>query len=382
MKFYFTNLFLIITTYVFTPLFYLNLLLNKIRSRKKFSSKKYNILIFQTPRIGDMVCVTPVFREIKKKYPDAKVTVLGDKHTLRILNANPYINKIITYNPFSFLSFFKAWAVLLGTNFTHSINFFPSLSPNIMPFWLGIPRRICVTTKEPKISINILSLFNNCRLLYKKGEYAPRHHLKMLKFLDINEPNERREIFWTDESAKKVDGYFKSLDLSGHEKLAGISLNCDKKFREWPKEKFIKLVDMIKRNNKTAMFFIGGTKDKKEIEETILKISDKRGLFNTAGIFEIGDLGYFLKKLDVFISVDTGPLYIADAIGTKTIDIIGPSDSDTQSPTGKSIIVRNRHNEKSCSYIMYKSDCSKEQLEKLMDISSEEVFKAYENIVS
>ncbi len=35
-----------------------------------------------------------------------------------------------------------------------------------------------------------------------------------------------------------------------------------------------------------------------------------------------------------FISVDTGPIYIAEAFGIPTIDIVGPMDENEQPPRG------------------------------------------------
>lgn len=330
-----------------------------------------------------MVCVTPVFREIKKAYPTSKITVLGEKNILGILYGNSHIDRIIAYKPFGFFSFFYAWLVLIKNSFTHSINFFPSLSPNILPFWLGVPERICTETESPKLSIRLLSLFVNKTKLYKKGDYAPHHHLRLLEFLNINNPDPKREFFSTGDSVEKARKYFSGLNLSGSEKLIGISLNCDKKFREWPKEKFVRLIKMIQAKNNVAVFLVGGAKDRADAEEVILKIGSDNKIFNTVGLFKISEVASFLKELDLFISVDTGPLYIADAVGTPTIDIVGPSDIATQSPRGsKSMIVKSKHNVKLCSYIMYKSDCAKEQLEKLMDISPEEVFRVYENIIS
>lgn len=382
MKFYWITLFFVFASYLFSPFFYALSCVRKFILRKRTLLGNYDVLIFQTPRIGDMVCVTPVFREIKKAYPTSKITVLGEKNALGILCGNLHIDRIIAYNPFGFFSFFYAWLVLIKSSFTHSVNFFPSLSPNILPFWLGVPERICTKTESPKLSIKFLSLFVNKTKLYKKGDYAPCHHLKLLEFLNIKNPDPKREIFSTGDSVEKAQKYFSGLNLSATEKLIGISLNCDKKFREWPKEKFIRLIKMIWAKSDAIVFLIGGENNRNDVEEVISKIGSGNKIFNAVGLFKISEIGVFLKRLDLFISIDTGPLYIADAVGVPTIDIIGPSDPKTQSPVGKTIIVKSRHNAKPCSYIMYKSDCGAKQLEKLMDISPEEVFKAYENIIS
>jgi len=49
----------------------------------------------------------------------------------------------------------------------------------------------------------------------------------------------------------------------------------------------------------------------------------------------IDDLKARISKLDAFISVNTGPLYIAEAFDIPTVDILGPVDPWDQSPRGK-----------------------------------------------
>ena len=137
MKFYLMNLFFLTATYVLAPFFYLNIFLRKIKTKRLITEKKYRILIFQTQRIGDMVCTTPVFREIKKIFPDSYITVLGTGAALGVISANPYIDKIMGYNPFSILSFLKVCFKLHKSRFTHSINFFLNKFVTLFVFYCG-----------------------------------------------------------------------------------------------------------------------------------------------------------------------------------------------------------------------------------------------------
>ena len=55
---------------------------------------------------------------------------------------------------------------------------------------------------------------------------------------------------------------------------------------------------------------------------------------NSSGIFNIDELKALISKINLFISVDTGPIYIAEAFGVPTVDIIGPVDEREQPPVG------------------------------------------------
>ena len=53
------------------------------------------ILIARTDRIGDVVMITPMLREIKQAYPDSFVGVLVSEYTSDILLNNPHLDVII-----------------------------------------------------------------------------------------------------------------------------------------------------------------------------------------------------------------------------------------------------------------------------------------------
>ena len=73
----------------FSPFIYL---LIAVRKKKTIS----RILIIQTAKIGDLICSTPVFREARKKYPDAHITVIANPVTRELLEYNSNVDEIIT----------------------------------------------------------------------------------------------------------------------------------------------------------------------------------------------------------------------------------------------------------------------------------------------
>jgi len=63
-------------------------------------------------------------------------------------------------------------------------------------------------------------------------------------------------------------------------------------------------------------------------------IDDQSKITNTTCI-STEDLKARISKLDVFISVNTGPIYIAEAFDVSTVDLIGPVSPWDQPPQGK-----------------------------------------------
>src|SRR3990167_11072344 len=81
-------MFYILLTYLVSPVLYL-----LVFFRQRDDVKK--ILVIQTAKIGDLICSTPVFREIKKKYPCARLSIIVNPVTEELLQYNPYADETI-----------------------------------------------------------------------------------------------------------------------------------------------------------------------------------------------------------------------------------------------------------------------------------------------
>lgn len=53
------------------------------------------ILLIQTAFLGDLILTTSFFREVKRKYPNSHLTVIVNKGTESVLEANPHIDRLI-----------------------------------------------------------------------------------------------------------------------------------------------------------------------------------------------------------------------------------------------------------------------------------------------
>ncbi len=65
-----------------------------------------NILVVQIGKLGDMILTTPLFHELKRLYPNAKLTVLASDLNQNILKEQSVINEVLIYKK-SFLPLLK-----------------------------------------------------------------------------------------------------------------------------------------------------------------------------------------------------------------------------------------------------------------------------------
>ncbi|MFA5838561.1 MAG: glycosyltransferase family 9 protein [Candidatus Paceibacterota bacterium] len=318
------NIFIILITLILSPfLFFL------INRKKNNENKDLKILIIpQLTRIGDLICSTPVFRAIKLSYPESHLSVLVSNKASGIIKDNTRINEIIIYEDYSFWALTKK---IRRENFNWGFSL-SATSVSTILFFLGLIKNRVKTTRENKpITEKITDWLNNFKLLYKNYTYLPKHHLDLLKFINITNPEEKKEIFFSHEGNKKMVAFLKENNVLERDKLVGISISAGNKIKEWGDGKFLSLAETIINKYKVKIFFLGSKKDEYRIKKLLEnKIRDKNYVIATN--FSLEDLPSLIKSFSLFMSADTGPLYIANAINIPTINIIGPVDPREQPP--------------------------------------------------
>lgn len=338
--------------------------------------------MIQRAKIGDLVCTTHIFREIKKKYPSCYLSAMVIERAKNILKHNPHLNEVISLGDFQgFSGKIRLVKKIRKEKYDWVFTVLPDPFINTIGLWTLIPNRVVTTYKHSGEIIGLTSIFNNYRVEYHRHTSAARHYLKLLKFIGIEGGSEEKEVFVSFEEKARVMDYFKKYDLSGHDLLIGISVTSEVDFRQWELEKFAQLADLLVEKLGAKVIFIGAAKDFAK-NEKVQKMM-KRDSLNTAGIFQLNELPAFLANLKLFISMDTGPIYIANALRVPVVDIVGADDMREQSPFGPKVrIIQKDLYCAPCIFIFSGIRyCKEGHLKCLKQISVEDVFKAAQELL-
>ncbi len=381
-KQYRENVLFLLLSFLSAPFLYLFIFTRKYRKNK--IKKPLKFLVIQTAKIGDLVCSTPVFREIKKHYPKSFLSVLVIPLTKDILVNNPYVDEIILLDRKKYLGIkgiFKLIKEIKKKHFNWSFSLLPGILNNIIPFWAGISNRVATISKYATRGTKISSIFNSYYLEYQRHTLALRHYLKLLKFININQVSEKREVFVGLAEEKKAIQFFKKHNLKQREFLVGMSVTAGNKFKEWPSEKFAQLADKLIENYKAKIIFIGSEGESDEIVKTQSIMKNKS--INSSRKFSLSEIPALFKYLSLFISVDTGSLYIANAMDVPVVNIAGPIDIHEQPPLGdKCEIVQKKMDCLPCSFVIPPARfCKKGHRRCIEEISVNDVHIAVKKIL-
>jgi len=377
---YLENIFFVITTFVFFPYFYIISFLNKFKRKENLK-----ILIIHTAKIGDLVCGTPLFREIKKKYPNSYLAVLVLSFAKGIIKNNPHIDEIISIDHEKLNGInnkIKLIKKIGRKKFNWSFSLLPEILSNIIPFWAGIPNRVATVSKDVTRGVKILSVFNNYTLEYKRHTLALKHYLRLLNFIGIKKTSQKKEIFTTEVQNKKADDFLEKHNLKNNDFLVGISITAGNEFKEWLPERFAQLADKLVQKLDAKIIFTGSIKDKQIINKVQSMMNQKS--INSSSFFNLSEVPALFKYFKIFISVDTGSLYIANAMNVPVVDITGPVDIHEQPPIGKKCeIVRKDISCSPCSFMIPPARfCEQGHRKCIESILVDDVFEAVLNLVN
>jgi len=134
--------------------------------------------------------------------------------------------------------------------------------------------------------------------------------------------------------------------------LVGIAISCANKLKELEREKIAKLTNMLLEELPVSVVFIGSRHDK-EAADSILKFIEKKDdVINATGALRLKELPALLRRLSLFIGVDTGTVYMADALSVPIVHLAGPIDTSEQRPVGEKVeIIQAKLSCVPCTYV-------------------------------
>ena len=347
-----------------------------------------SFVVFQTAKLGDMICTTPVFREIKRAYPACRLGVVIHPATRPLLKNNPHIDEIIEFDPrlYRGVAGKIRFALALGKRrYSSALILMPNAANILAAFWALIPKRVCVYPNFTGPTLRRLLALNMHLEYHGEGRMAMETYLGALKHFGIKDCETQKEVYAPEEADRKAAAYLKGGGL-----FAGVAPGTANAMKEWGREKFLELSKRILGETTATVVVLGSEKERAVGEEIVggLRASGASGgarrAINACGAFSLEEAPALLKRLSVVIGVDTALIYMADALGIPAVDIAGPCDMSDQRPVGRgSVIIRKTGLPcVPCSHTFrVPYECREGHRRCVADVTVDEVFSAVEKII-
>ncbi|MBC7899013.1 MAG: lipopolysaccharide heptosyltransferase II [Saprospiraceae bacterium] len=346
--------------------------MNSTSSKNSINS----IVVHGTNWVGDAIMTVPALRELRRLFPDAAISLLTRSWAEGIFSNASFIDEIIVFNQGKSRigSVFDQSKYLRDLKFDLAVLLPNSFRSALTAKLAFIPRRIGYNK-----DLRGLLLTDPIAVPeWKNGRHEVFYYLNLVaevekRFLGtetvlLSAPDTTVEV--SDE--RKVEARTRlataGAEMSKNIVALGVG-STNSRAKRWPAKHYARLNDRLQSEMNASVILVG-SKAEIDVSNEVARLSKRKPLLLT-GTTDIGQAAAILSEVDLLISNDMGLAHLAPAVGTKTLVIFGPTNSDTTRPFSPNAAIIRENVE--CSPCMLR-DCPIDH-RCMTRISADEVFR-------
>ena len=292
-----------------------------------------NILVVRKHnQIGDMLCSLTMYAALKKKFPQAKITLVLSpvNYEINFKELNPYADDVLFYTKGSLSNILKFYKKLrkkkydIGivpstvrlSNTSHIVNYFSGAK-----FRLGVKS---INGKPNKISflLNIKSDFD------WKSTHQSERNLEIVRQIgcDLTQDEIKSIQFEISEEDKAfADDFTKKNFPERNRMIIAFHAGAGENYRLWKTENFIELIKNLFDKYNCYVLITAGAIDS-EISEKIINAEELSGIHPIiAKNLPLRKLAAVLQKVKLYITNNTGTLHLAHYSSVSTLALFTSS---------------------------------------------------------
>jgi heptosyltransferase-2 len=328
-------------------------------------------IIVRVPNwVGDSVLAWPVLESLKQNFPQADLWVAAKDWVKDLFASNPFVEGVIALSG----DWKKTWdqaAGIRGGAFDTGLLLTNSFASALLFYLARIPQRWGYATdgRGPLLT----------RALRPRNEDPPRHqaryYMDLLAGLGFKPGPGLIRLSVRPEEKEAARRRLLTLGLEPRKPLVILSPGASYgPAKRWPARRFAELAELLQKRKNAELLIIGAA-DEAGIADSISSFLEKKPAV-LAGQTTLPELLGLATLAALFISNDSGPMHLANALGVPVVGIFGPTDPAVTGPAQQPARVIKK--DVPCWPCFYRK-CPYDH-RCMMDIAAEDVFRAAEEL--
>ncbi len=266
---------------------------------------------------------TPIYRELRKVYPDSRLTLLTSEGFGRVLENNPHLDEIIYHHRKETRNDLEK---LIDQLRLQKFDLIYDIHNSLRSRWIGwqlkrhapkpehwlIEKR--TLARELQIRFGWGQFFNGKSQREQWLEPLRRHHTGAL--------STKTELFPSVADKNYVKAWLNQNDLQD-KPFVCIGASASFPLKCWPLQNFKQLIENIIQSGISVVLV--GTNGEIETEELAEYFRGSQNVFCAAGMFTILQSAALLEMANAVVANDTSIIHLAEAMRTPSIALFGPT---------------------------------------------------------
>lgn len=311
--------------------------------RKKKEVKLCRALIIEIWGIGDIVLMTSVVETLRKNFPNVSFDLLCKPLAKGLLSGDNFFKEFITFDfpwtrfkgkyriwNWDYLGLIKLILKLRKNKYDLILDARGDIRNNLLSFLVNGKKRVGYNWSGGGLFLTDLLSFD------MRDKHRVDAWIGILNYLGLEIYHANPKLCISEKSRIWSEKFFSDSGITKGDLVVGIHPGARIKTRCWDIEKFSEVAKYIKEKYRAKIIVFvepEGYGDNISVsEDSFIKIRSS-----------LDNLTASIKRLDLFICNDGGPMHIAAALNVPLIAVFGPTDPVRFGPLGinSRLIIKN-----------------------------------------
>ena len=299
------------------------------------------ILVALVAGIGDFVLATPAIRAIAAGFPEAEVTFLTTPQAADLARPCPCFREVVTfdlraYRPGERGAGWAGWqrfreltADLRSRRFSLAVNLYQvatwagAIRMALLLFRVGASRTAGRWSRGRGVIFDVRS---SDRL------HETEAMLSVADALGCPSEDPTPQLWIPEASRHKAVGCLEAAGVDGSAPYVVLHVGSNKPEARLPEDTALDIGRRIQRATNAPVLLTGDPSEALVTERLCARIGS--GARNLAGRTDLLELAAIFEGARVAVTVDSGPMHLAAAVGTPLVVLFGPGEPDRFGPRG------------------------------------------------
>lgn len=284
-----------------------------------------SLCLLRTSALGDVTHVVPLVHTLQRHWPQTRLTWIIGKLEHRLVGDMPGVEFVVFDKSAGRLGRRAVRAALAGRRFSALLHMQVSWRANLLSRAVNAPLRIGYDRKRSK---DLHGLFINCRIPARSGEHVLDALASFLEPLGLRRDGPPRwDIAIPDEAQA-----FAERHLPGDAPTLLVSPVSSHRLRNWRAERYAAVIDHASLELGWRVALCGGPSAyEREFADEILAHARTRPL-DLTGKDTLKQLLALMRRASLVLCPDSGPMHIANAVGTPVLGLHAASNPHRSGP--------------------------------------------------